>query len=423
MLNIKRKLIPTVLAYAASIGLGVTSNIVLADNDFYTALTDGKVSFSSRARYESVSDDNPSRKDAEAYTIRTSLDYETGAFEGFKGFLELENVIALGNEKYDFNSGPQGKNQYSVIADPEGTEVNQAYLQYNGFDTQFRLGRQELMYRETPWHRFIGNLFWRQHHQSFDAFTLKNTSLADTQISYAYINKVNSVLGDDADNAVLGVEDGSEDMNSHLFNIQYTAVPLGKLESYGYFLEYDSGLYKTKSNKTLGVRFSGSQPVNDDLNVVYAMEYANQDQYKSGTMDDQNYYMAELGDEYKGWLTKVSYELQEGDGTSSFKTLLGANHAYQGWADIFLSTPAVGLRDTYFTLSGKVVGLKVIAVYHDFETDKSSLDAGDEIDVLLQKTFNKHYLVGVKYADYHSGDKKLATVDTEKLWVYGQVQY
>ena len=422
-MNIKQKLIPTVLGSAVSMGLGVTSNITLADDDFYTALTDGKVSFLSRARYESVSDDNPSRKDAEAYTIRTTLGYETGAFEGFKGFLEFENVTALGSEKYDSNPGPQGKNEYSVIADPDGTEVNQAYLQYNGFDTEFRLGRQELMYRETPWHRFIGNIVWRQHYQSFDAFTLKNTSLADTQISYAYINKINFILGDDANNAVFGVEDGSVDMNSHLFNIQYTGLPLGKLEGYGYFLEYDSSLYKTKSNKTVGVRFSGGQPVNDALNVVYALEYANQDQYKSGTMDDQNYYMAELGGKYKGWLAKVSYELQEGDGTSSFKTLLGTNHAYQGWADMFLSTPSVGLQDTYFTLAGNVVGLKLIAVYHDFETDKGSLDAGNEIDLLLQKSFNKHYVVGVKYADYNSGDKKFATVDTEKFWVFGQVKF
>ena len=422
-MNIKQKLIPTILASAVSLGIGATSNLVLADDDFYTALTDGKVSFLSRARYESVSDDNPSRKDAEAYTIRTTLGYETGAFEGFKGFLEFENVTALGNEKYDFNPGPQGKNEYSVIADPEGTEVNQAYLQYNGFDTQFRLGRQELMYRKTPWHRFIGNIVWRQHHQSYDAFTLKNTSLADTQISYAYINKINFILGDDANNAVFGVEDGSVDMSSHLFNIQYTGLPLGKLEGYGYFLEYDSSLYKTKSNKTVGVRFSGGQPVNDDLNVVYALEYANQDQYKSGTMDDQNYYMAELGGKYKGWLAKVSYELQEGDGTSSFKTLLGTNHAYQGWADLFLSTPSVGLRDTYFTVAGKVIGLKLIAVYHDYETDKGSLDAGNEIDLLLQKSFNKHYVVGVKYADYNSGDKKFATVDTEKFWVFGQVKF
>ncbi|MEC9413070.1 MAG: hypothetical protein VX829_10415, partial [Pseudomonadota bacterium] len=167
----KQRLIPTILGSAISLGLGLTSNTVLAEDDFYSALTGGKVSFSARARYESVSDDNPSRKDADAYTIRTTLGYQTGVFHGFKGFVEFEDVTALGSEKYDFNPAPQGKNEYSVIADPDGTEVNQAYLQYNGFDTEFKFGRQELMYRDTPWHRHIGNIIWRQHHQSFDAFS------------------------------------------------------------------------------------------------------------------------------------------------------------------------------------------------------------------------------------------------------------
>ena len=422
-MEMKQRLIPTILGSAISLGLGLTSNTVLAEDDFYSALTGGKVSFSARARYESVSDDNPSRKDADAYTIRTTLGYQTGVFHGFKGFVEFEDVTALGSEKYDFNPAPQGKNEYSVIADPDGTEVNQAYLQYNGFDTEFKFGRQELMYRDTPWHRHIGNIIWRQHHQSFDAFSLKNTSFADTQISYAYINKINFVMGDDANNPVFGVEDGVVDMNSHLFNIQYSGLPIGKLEGYGYFLEYDSKLYETKSNKTLGIRFSGTQPVNDNFNVVYAAEYANQDEYKSGTMDDQNFYMAELGGKYKGWLAKVSYELQEGNGTSSFKTLLGTNHAYQGWADMFSATPSVGLQDTYFTLAGTVYGLKLVVVYHDFETDKGSQDAGDEIDLLLQKSFNKHYVVGVKYADYNAGDDSYASVDTEKFWLFGQVTF
>lgn len=420
-MNIKNKLTITLLC--STLSLVVSSTVVHAEDAFYDALTGGKVSFSARARYETVSDDNPARKDAEAYTLRTTLGYETGAFHGFKGFIEFEDISELGDEHYDFNPAPQGNNNYSVIADPDGTEVNQAYLQYNRFDTEFKLGRQELMYRGTPFHRYIGNIIWRQNHQSFDAFSLSNTSLADTKISYAYINKINFLLGDGANNPVFGVEDGVIHMDSHLFNIQYSGLPFGKLEGYGYFLEYDSNLYQTKSNKTLGLRFSGAQAVNDDLKIIYTAEYANQDSYKKGTMSDQSYYLAELGGKYKGWLAKASYEVQEGDGTSSFKTLLGTNHAFQGWADQFLSTPNTGLEDMYFTITGNVLGVKLVAVYHDFETDKGSLDAGDEIDLLLQKAFNKHYVVGVKYADYNAGDAAVGKVDTEKLWLFGQVKF
>ena len=64
-----------------------------------------------------------------------------------------------------------------------------------------------------------------------------------------------------------------------------------------------------------------------------------------------------------------------------------------------------------------------MAVYHDFETDEGNLDAGDEFDVLLQKTFAKHYTLGAKYADYSADDEFSSRVDTKKFWLYGQVKF
>jgi len=393
---------------AASLGLLASAPSVMAEDAFFEALTGGKVSFSARARYESVEQDN-GLKDADAYTLRTTLGYKTGAFHGFSGFAEVEDVSDLGDG--DFNNKVDGDADYSVVADPDDTEMNQAYLQYNGFDTEFKLGRQELTYRGAPFHRFIGNVLWRQNHQSFDAFTLSNTSISDTEVKYAYINKVQTILG------------GTQDMDSHLVNLKYTGLPFGTLEGYGYFLEYEDAAKTASSSKTLGLRLSGAKAVSDDVKVIYTAEFAKQDDYKDGTMDDQNYYLAELGAKYKGWLAKFSYEMQEGEGVGSFKTPLGTNHAYQGWADIYLATPEQGLEDMYFTVVGKVLGAKVVAVYHDFETDVSGLDAGNEFDILAQKTFKQHYTVGVKYSDFDAGDASLGKVDTEKFWLYGQVKF
>jgi len=421
MMKFTRKPIALTLLAAGLSSMGLVSTAAQADDAFFEALTGGKVSFSARARYESVEQDNPI-KDADAYTLRTTLGYKTGVFHGFSGFVEAEDVTDLGSEHYDYNPAAQGNNDYSVIADPDGTEINQAYLQYNGFGSEFKFGRQELTYRGAPFHRYIGNVLWRQNHQSYDAFSFSNSSLDKTKISYAYINKVNTILGDGSDNGKLGSVDGVVDMDSHLVNIQYSGLPIGKLEAYGYFLEFENALYANKSSKTLGLRLSGAQPISEDFKVIYTAEFAKQDDYKDGTMDDQNYYLAELGGKYKGWLAKFSYEMQEGDGTSSFKTPLGTNHAFQGWADNFLFTPNDGLEDMYFTVVGKVLGAKVVAVYHDYETDSTSLDAGDELDILVQKTFKKHYTLGVKYADYNA-DAEYGGVDTEKFWLYGQVKF
>ncbi len=388
----------------------------VAEDSFIEAIKAGKVSFSARARYESVEQDN-ALEDADAFTLRTTLGYETGRFHGFGAFLELEDVTALGGENY--NSTTNGETTYSVVADPEGTEVNQAYLSYQGYDTLLKYGRQEITYRDAPFHRFIGNVLWRQNHQTFDAFSIQNTSLPDTQLSYAYINKVNTIFGEDANNGI--IENGNIDLNGHLVNLQYSGLPIGKLEGYGYFLDYQDA--EPTSSKTLGLRLSGAQPLSDAFSVVYAAEYASQDDYKSGIMDRQDYYLAELGGKYKGWLLKFSHEVLEGDGTFSFKTPLGTNHAYQGWADQFLNTPAQGIKDNYLTLAGNVLGAKLVVSYHDFETDFASLDAGDELDIMLEKNFARHYTLGIKYADYNADDEFPSLVDTEKFWLYGMVKF
>ncbi len=401
--------------------MAIAPTAALAEDAFIDALTGGEVSFSARARYENVKQDN-ALEDADAFTLRTTLGYKTGAFHGFSGFVEFEDVSHLGPD--DFNAaGTNNEPDYSIVADPEGTEVNQAYLAYGAFDTTFKFGRQIITYRDAPFHRFIGTVGWRQNWQTFDALSIVNQSLPDTTLSYAYLDKVQTIFGEDGNNAALLVEDGEIEMDSHLFNAQYSGLPIGNLEGYAYLLDYEDSVDDSAySRATYGARLSGAQPFNEAFKVVYSTEYATQDDYADGEMDQQDYYLLELGGKYKGWLLKLSHEVQEGDGTFSFRTPLGTNHAYQGWADIFLNTPTQGLEDTYVTLVGDVMEAKLVAVYHDFETDEDSLDAGDEFDIMLQKTFKQHYTVGVKYADYNADDE-FGGVDTEKFWVYGELKF
>jgi hypothetical protein len=411
----------TVMATGLS-GFAFAPATAQAEDAFMEALTGGKVSFSARARYEAVDDGDPATKDADAYTLRTTLGYKTGTFHGFSGFVEFEDVSHLGSDKFNA-AGTNSEPGYALVADPEGTEVNQAYLAYNNFDTTFKFGRQIITYRDAPYHRYIGTIGWRQNWQTFDAFSVVNKSLPDTTLSYAYIDKVQAIFGDDGTVAPFGVESGEIEMDSHLFNIQYAGLPIGNLEGYAYLLDYSDSVEGTPfSRETYGLRLSGAKPINDAFTAVYTAEYATQDDYADGEMDQQDYYLLELGGKYKGWLLKLSHEVQEGDGVTSFRTPLGTNHAFQGWADKFLLTPPAGLEDTYVTLVGNVFGAKLVAQYHDFETDEGSLDAGDEFDIMLAKTFKQHYTLGVKYADYNADDEFGGT-DTEKFWLWGEVKF
>jgi hypothetical protein len=63
-----------------------------------------------------------------------------------------------------------------------------------------------------------------------------------------------------------------------------------------------------------------------------------------------------------------------------------------------------------------------VLVYHDYETDEGGLDAGSGLDVLLQKSFAKHYTVGVKYAD-HGAEDVAGKGDTGIFWFFGQIKF
>lgn len=372
------------------------------------AIAGGKAGLDLRYRYERVEQDNPLR-DANASTLRTRLNYATGAFEGFAAFIEFDDVRVLGSERYNNATGlPSAQTQYSVVADPEGTEVNQAFLSYAGFpDSLLKLGRQRIIYDNA---RFIGNVGWRQNEQTYDAFSVVNGSLADTQLSYAYIDKVNRIFGEDSPN-------GETDMKSHLLNLGYSGFEAGKLSLYGYFLEYADA--PAASNRTLGARFAGGYSLEGDNRLLYTLEYAKQDDYKRGASNiDADYYLLELGARVSGVTALVGHEVLGVDG-SAFSTPLATAHAFNGWADVFLATPADGLRDTYFKLSGAFAGTGLAAAYHDFAADRGGDDYGTEINLQATRSFGRVNMLA-KYARYSADD--FAT-DTSKFWLMAQVAF
>ena len=67
---------------ASFIGTFSMTAAAAEQDSFIEALTGGKVSFSARARYEAVEQDN-ALKDADAFTVRSTLGYETGRLNGF----------------------------------------------------------------------------------------------------------------------------------------------------------------------------------------------------------------------------------------------------------------------------------------------------------------------------------------------------
>ena len=99
-----------------------------------------------------------------------------------------------------------------------------------------------------------------------------------------------------------------------------------------------------------------------------------------------------------------------------FRTPLATLHAFNGWADKFLTTPAAGLNDAMIGVKGKVFcSWKWNVVYHDFDAESGSASYGKEIDASLATKFADHYGVLFKAA-FFDGNKSSGPPDTVKLW-------
>ena len=386
------------LLMACSLVFAVSAHVVQAEESpdaFIEALTSGKVNASFRMRYETADEDSL-LKDADALTLRSILGYTTGELSGFSAVVEFEDVRVVGGVD---NYAPEQAG-YVVIADPEETRLNRGFIQYKGIeDLTLKGGRQRIVYDNQ---RFIGNVGWRQNEQTFDAFT-SEWSVGDFTVNYAFMNQVNGITpAFDAD-----VED-------HLIHVAWSGLSFATVTGYGYYLEEDNTHLK---NDTEGFRITGSPALSDSLTLVYALEYAQQDTNNF----DADYLLGELGLGVGPVIVKAGYEkLGSDNGLYGFQTPLGTKHAFNGWADKFLVTPVAGLEDTYLDITANALGMTWKAVYHEFDSDKNSIDYGSETDVMVSKAFGKNYVLGVKYAAYNA-DK--FSVDTDKFWLWGELKF
>lgn len=366
----------------------------------------GQIKFNLRYRFENANTKGTTKKTGNASTVRLRLGYLTPSFAGFKGFGEWEANQDVGENDYaSSRNGTLRKTQFDVIQDPQDSELNQLWISYAGIpNTEIKVGRQRIKFDND---RFIGNVGWRQLEQTYDSVLITNQSLTDTTIRMGYLNQVKTIVST------------TDDMDSPIFNLAYDGFNAGKLIGYAYLLDYnDSALYG-RSSQTYGARFKGSMPITEGLTALYTAEYAWQKDYEHNPRAfEVGYYNLSAGVSAFGVTAQIAMEQLDGQDGQGFSTPLGTNHAFQGWADLFLATPTAGIRDIYGTLSTKVMGIKIMGVYHNFEDDTGNTDFGEEYDFLVVKKFGKHYTVLAKYAHFNSDKSALfGGPDTQKLWL------
>jgi len=364
----------------------------------------GAILFDSRLRYESVRQDG--LDDANAVTARLRLGWRSPTVSGFTFLVEGEAVQAVVD---DFNDTIHGPATRAVVADPDAMELNRLQVSWTGLpDTEVVLGRQRIVLGNA---RFVGNVGFRQNEQTFDAVRVTTTAFEPFSLTYAYIDRVHRVFGDDS-------PVGEWRSDSHLFNAE-TPTPMGRLTLYGYWLDFETA--PSQSSATLGARLAGSHTVAEGWSAAWTVEFARQSDYGSNPAQFELDYSLLSGGLTQGPASlTVARERLDGDGARSFQTPLATLHAFQGWADVFLTTPARGLTDDSITASytwgEPPVGRQVVfvAAWRDFTDSDGDLDFGQEFDASARMTINERWALEAKVALY---DGAGPFADRDKAWM------
>lgn len=356
------------------------------------AIYSGKTSLDLRLRAEYV--DYETTPETDASTLRTVLGYRTGDYHGLKAFVEFENVSTLGNG--DYNSGTTGfgnkKTQYGLIADPALTQVNQSYLE--GY--WVRAGRQKIVYDNA---RFIGDVGWRQNDQVYDGASFNSTGLGpkDLVLNLAYVSRVNNIYG------------VARPVEGRFGNLRWSAFPQARVSVFLYQLEEKTAA--TTSWQQGGARVDGGIG-----NFLYEVSYAEQADFADATAagtPDASYLDLQLGWKAGPVTVKAQHEVLE----KGFKTPLATLHAFNGWADRFLTTPARGLEDSNLKLLASVAGYSFVLAAHDFREEAGSGQLGEEVDFSVAKPLTSKLSCLLKYAEFNGGDVAGYTNDTRKAWL------
>jgi hypothetical protein len=347
-----------------------------------------------RSRYEVADVDGSDF--SHAWTFRERLGLKTKAWNGFSALIEGEFSQAAVD---DYHGGAPLAEPFdpanSLIADPETNELNQAYLQYEGFDTTARLGRQRIKYDNDA---FIGNVGWRQNEQTFDAVSISNKSIAGLTFNYAYLNQVNRIFGSDADAPLAPGFANVQDIAAsvHLLNASYTGFSGLTLGSYAYIMNFED--VAAWDNNTFGLSAR-----RDLFGLTIYSELAWQD--KAGLAgDSEALYLHCTASKSIG---SHSFTLGVEHLDAGFKTPLATLHAFNGFADVFIAGRTAGghngLTNTYLSHSMPVFwGMKWANILHAMGDNRISTDYGWEYDSVLSKKFDDNFTALAKFAWFNS---------------------
>lgn len=356
--------------------------------------------------------------DAHATTLRARLGVRVSPVSGLTAVIEGEAIAALDNALY--NDTTNGVGRRPVVADPPDILLNQAYLRWQGGPKlTATVGRQAVNYDNQRW---IGSVGWRQNDQTLDAVQISIEPAPGQPIaaSFAHAWRVNRVFGPDSPQGVW------RDTAISMARVGIRVADGHNALAFGYWLDVPAA--PSLSSQTLGARISGGAALAPGWRGLYALEYARQTPHGGNLATSAHtYLLVEPGVSHGPTTLKLGYERLSGDGRTALQTPLATLHAFNGWADKFLTTPAGGLRDVYVDLghtfpkaTPAIAGASLRFAFHDFRSTRGDVHYGQEWNAMVAYPFTPWLTGMIKGARY---DADSFATDTTKIWAQLEARF
>jgi hypothetical protein len=303
----------------------------------------------------------------------------------------------------------------------ENFDMHQAYIDVlhsgpTGFSG--RVGRQEFNLADQ---RLVGAVDWTQQARAFDGGVL-TWDLRRGSLKFFGFKLAEASSG--------GIADDADFAGAHgRFN-----VGSATLDAFGYYnrqLHGSMGPDMDTKEGTFGARFASDQGT-----VRYRVEGAYQVGDRMGV--DLKAFMvagalgAKLGDNVTltAWYDHLSGDQDLTDGTQRvFNTLFATNHAFYGFADLFLNIPqntgGRGLQD--LALKGSFTATEDVSFgvdLHQFLVARqgtlTTTNLGQEIDLTVRHRYSPQLSVqaGFSYVGRQDAMTELGLLDEDMKWLY-----
>lgn len=399
---IRRMLTAAALSCACSLAAADSTANPLA-----AALSGGDALVDIRARLELVDETGPTET-AVANTVRSRIGYRTAPWGGFSGLVELWDNRVVGPTRY--RSSGADRLEYPVVADPEASGLNRAWLEYRAEGRGWlRAGRQRIVRGDA---RFVGNVGFRQTEQRFDAVSAQLAPHDRVEFFVAWLGGVQRIFGPQHPDPAAR----ARDLMGWLAEASATAGPVDGV-AFAHLVE-DLDV-EAASYAHYGVRLASAHAAGGERVLRPRVSVAHQAQWADSPDRGQWYTAASLALEDGAFAVAAGFEQLGANDDGAFATPYATLHAHNGAADRFLATPPDGLRDFHARLGYGHGPWKFAATAHHFRAARGATAYGQEVDLVVSRPIVAGVAASAKLALYTADEDGGANPwehDTTKFW-------